>query len=84
MLAFSLGSAPQLPGNIQVCLTHYKRSYLPHPLSFSPALANPYPLFPLSPFPSPLPHAHDQSLLVSSLALPFSVSTTLSATLPMP
>ena len=29
MLAFSLGSAPQLPGNSQMYLTHYKRGCLP-------------------------------------------------------
>jgi len=29
VLVFLLGSAPQLPGNSQVCLTHYKRGCLP-------------------------------------------------------
>ena len=29
LLTFSLGSTPQLPGNSQVCLTHYKRGCVP-------------------------------------------------------
>ena len=39
LLAFSLGSAPQFPGNSQVWLTHYKRDCLPPPLSLSCPLA---------------------------------------------
>jgi hypothetical protein len=33
LLAFCLNFAPQLPGNSQVCLTHYKWGCLPPPLS---------------------------------------------------
>jgi hypothetical protein len=60
LLAFCLGSTPQLPGNSQVCLTNYKKGCLPPP---------PLPL--LSPFPHPplCPGAHDWSLLLFSLSL---------------
>jgi hypothetical protein len=93
LLAFCLGSTPQLPGNSQVCLTNYKKGCLPPP---------PLPL--LSPFPHPplCPGAHDWSLLLFSLSLSlllplplllpsppppslsFSASTTLSTPLPCP
>jgi hypothetical protein len=62
VLAFLLGSTPQLPGNSQVCLTLYKRSCLPllsYPLTYSfPFLSL------LFPFPSSLLFS---SLLFSSL-----------------
>jgi hypothetical protein len=38
VLAFCLSSAPQLHGNSQVCLTHYKRGCLPPPLWLVPLL----------------------------------------------
>ena len=69
MLAFYLGSATQLPGNSQVCLTHYKRGCLPPPLSlallpllqlFTPSL-----LIPLS---TPSPCAHGWLLFLYSSA----------------
>jgi hypothetical protein len=43
LLALLLGSVQQLPGNSQVCLTHYKRGCLPPPLSLTL-------LFSLTPF----------------------------------
>lgn len=52
MLALHLGFAPQVPGNTQVFLTHYKRGCLPSPLSCSCALLL-LTLFPLSPHSPP-------------------------------
>jgi hypothetical protein len=53
-LVFCLSSTPQLPGNSQVGLTHYKRGCLPPP----PSLALPFLLLlsflPTPPVPSPL------------------------------
>jgi hypothetical protein len=63
VLAFSLGCAPQLPGNSQVCLTHYKKGYWT-PLSLTLLLLL---LPPHSPTP---PCAHSLPLLLFSL--PFS------------
>lgn len=68
MLAFSLGSAPQLPDNSQVSPTHYKRGCsTPPSLSCSSSLI----LFLLSPnSPPPLcPYAHGWPLLSLSLSL---------------
>ena len=48
-----LSSAPQLLGNSQVCLTHYKRGCLPPPLSLALAHFS-FSLPSLSPFLSPL------------------------------
>jgi hypothetical protein len=80
VLAFSLSSTPQLPGNSQVCLTHYKRCCLP---LFSPFLLLSslllllLPLPSLSPFSSsPLsPYFQGWPLLLYSVFLPFSVSS---------
>jgi hypothetical protein len=78
------GSAPQLPGNCQVCLTQ-------SPLL---SLASLLWLCPLSSSPSllilPSPHAHGQPLLLYSLSLPLSLFLSLlpsqlpSLPLPMP
>jgi hypothetical protein len=93
MLAFCLGSAPQLPGNSQVCLTHYKRGCLP---PFSLLLLPSCSLSVLSPLPPsllilslPPPRAHGWPPLLSlslslSLSLPCPASTTLLTPLPMP
>ena len=54
MLAFSLGSHPQLPCNSQVCLTQYERNCL-LPL-FSLAILLLLPLLTLSLFPFPTLH----------------------------
>ena len=75
MLAFCLSSSPQLPGNSQVGLTHYKRGCLPPPpsldlllSSFSlPFLGSSLPPSPLS-FPLS-PRVHGQPLLLYSLPL---------------
>jgi len=68
LLAFCLSSAPLLPGNSQVYLTHYKRGCLSPPLSRSSLLA-----LTLSPFPSFLcPCAHGGPLLLYSLSLSLS------------
>jgi hypothetical protein len=77
VLAFPLGSAPQLPGKSQVCLTYYKRGCLLPPLSL--ALA-PLPLFPLCPF---SPHFPPPSLFTCSwlASTPLSVSLSLSVCL---
>ena len=77
VLAFCLSSAPQLPGNGQVCLTHYKRGCLPPPPSCS--LASLLSLCPLSPSPSLPIHpttttCHGSSLFSSTLSLCFSLS----------
>ena len=63
LLVLCLGSASQLPGNSQVCLTWYKRGCLPllSLLLFCPSL--PIPLLLLS------SHAHGQLLLLYSLPL---------------
>jgi hypothetical protein len=45
LLAFCLSSAPQLPDNSQVCLTHYKRGCLPPPVSLALAFS-PHSLYP--------------------------------------
>jgi hypothetical protein len=53
LLAFLLGSAPQLPGNSQVYPTHYKRGCLPPPhslLLFSCFYSFSHTLLPLCPF----------------------------------
>ena len=94
LLAFCLGSAPQLPGNSQVCLTHYKRGCLPPLLSclLAPALSScPTPPPPHSPHLSLSLHMLMASLYSSTLFLSlslflssFSDSTTLSTPLPMP
>jgi hypothetical protein len=75
---FSLGSAPQLPGNSQVCLTHYKRGCSSHPLSLALLLL--LPLLTLSSSPPHPPHYRPLSLhvLIAGLytpSLPFSLST---------
>ena len=70
VLAFCLGSAPQLPGNSQVCLTHYKRGCSPLPLALA---------FLLLPLLLPTPNSP-----LSTCSWPFSVSTTLSTPFPMP
>ena len=88
-LAFCLGSIPQLPGNSQVCLTHYKKGCLPLlSLLLScilyPALSPcPFLLSLHSPLPSLL-YVLIADLLLYSLSLPFSVSTTVSTPFPMP
>ena len=77
VLVFGLSPTPQLPGNSQVGLTHYKKGYLPLlPLlpscsSFLALTLSPGP-FPI-PFPSPL-HVLMASLYSStSLSLSFSL-----------
>ena len=77
MMAFCLGSNPQLSGNCQVCLTHCKRGCLPPPFSLLLSCSlTLFTLFPLHPFPSPLsPCDHGWSLLLfysSTLSLLFS------------
>jgi hypothetical protein len=96
----SLSSTPQLPGNSQVWLTHYKRGCLPLPCSLALAFLLP----PLSPFSSPLsPQANVWPLLLYpppsvclclslsvclsvclSVSLPFSACITLLTPFPMP
>ena len=49
LLAFCLSSAPQLPGNSQLCLIHSKRGCLPPPLSSSSSSCSCLPLCPLTP-----------------------------------
>jgi hypothetical protein len=61
-LAFSLGSAPLLPGNSQVCLTHYKRSCWTPPCSLALLLSYPLPPHSLS------PSLHGWPLLLLSLS----------------
>jgi hypothetical protein len=70
-------SFPQLPGNSQVGLAHYKRGCFTHPLSVLFSLT--FLLFTLSPFPSPSLHVVMTSLYFSTFSffLPFSVSATL-------
>jgi hypothetical protein len=68
LLAFTLGSAPQLPGNSQVCLTHFKGSCLPPLLSLAPASC------PLSPFPSHLSPRLMASLLYSPPSSPHALN----------
>ena len=99
LLAFCLSSTTQLPDNIQVCITHYKRGHMLTLLSL--ALLSSCYFSVLSPLP-PLFHSPPSSLFTCSwlvytpllplplpLAFPlpvslFSVSTTLSTFLPMP
>jgi hypothetical protein len=69
LLAFCLGSAPQLPGNSQMCLTHYKRGCLPPPLSLLFLLFLLDPALPSPDFSPPL------SILVAGL---YSLSLSLS------
>ena len=72
MLAFCLGSAPQLPGNSQVCLTHYKRGCSPllSLLLSSPLALAPLPSIPSLPILLPLsPCAHGWPLLLYSPSL---------------
>ena len=64
MLAYCLSSAPQLPGNSQLCLTHYKGGCsAPHPFSLALAYLrsalSSHPFSPLSPH-SP-PHSLSKS-----------------------
>ena len=74
MLAFSLGSAPQLPGNSQVCLTLYRRGCLPPPLPLAPALS-PSSCFPLPISLPPSPCVRGWPLLSTySLSLSLSLS----------
>ena len=53
VLTFCLNSTPQLPGNSQVGLTHYKRGCLPPPPSLVPSCSSPLALT-LSPHPFPI------------------------------
>jgi hypothetical protein len=67
LLAFLLGSTPQLPGNSQVCLTHYKRDSAP-PTSLilllsAPSLPALSPSLPI-PFTPLSPCVPDQTLLL--------------------
>ena len=81
LLAFCLGSAPQLPGNTQVCLTHNKRCCLPPsllPSCCSSVLLGPYP------FSSHSRCSWPASAPLLSLSSVTSVSSTLSTTLPIP
>jgi hypothetical protein len=81
-LAFSLG---QLPGNSQLCLTHYKRGCLSPPLSCSLPLAlAPHPFSPHSPSLSLLIDSLYSSSLSLSLSFSLSLSAFLSTPLPMP
>jgi hypothetical protein len=70
LLAFLLGSTPQLPGNSQVCLIHYKRGCVPSPHSL--------PLFPFCPFSLPPP---PPSLFTFSWSASTPLSACLSVTL---
>jgi hypothetical protein len=87
MLAFLLGSTPQLPGNNQVCLTHYKRGCLPPLLSCSLTLFLLCPFSPLSP-PPPSTCSWPASLYSYFLppppSFPFSVSSHPSTPRPPP
>jgi hypothetical protein len=72
---FSLGSIPGLPGNNQVCLTHYKRGCLPPPHSLALLLCPLAPMPTLSPLPSLLSlHMLRARLYSSSLCLCLSLS----------
>jgi hypothetical protein len=50
MLIFLLGFTSQLPGNSKVCLTHYKRGYLPPPHSLNFLFSYSYTLCPFFPY----------------------------------
>jgi hypothetical protein len=69
MLAFLLGSARQLPGNSQVCLTHYKRGICPLTLLLS---------YPLTLCPSSPSHPPPPSLSTCSWTISLSLSPSLS------
>jgi hypothetical protein len=76
---------PQLPGNSQVGLAHYKRGYLPPPFSLaSLTLILLLPTCPPLSIPFPPLHRVMASLYFSplSFSLPFSASTTLLTPLP--
>jgi hypothetical protein len=83
---------PQLPGNSQVGLAHYKRGCLAPPLSLSLTLASLFCLLPsCSPSLSiPFPPTHSPRVHAGfyfstlSLSLPFSASITLITPLPVP
>jgi len=84
LLAFCLAPPLQLPGNSQVCLTHYKRGCLPL-LSLLLSCSSLPAVSPLSPVSSPFfPHAHDCLYFSSTLLLLFLCPTTLSTPLQMP
>jgi hypothetical protein len=80
LLAFLLGSAPQLPGNSWLCLTHFKRVCL------SPTLTSPLAptTSPISALHSPPPlsaRAHDWTLFLLSLSLSLSLALALALSL---
>ena len=87
LLAFCLSSTPQLPGNSQMCLTHYNRDWQSPPFFLAFLLCVLSILFSLSLLPLSL-----QKLMTDfyfstpplSLFQPFSVSSTISTPLPMP
>ena len=80
--------SPQLPGNSQIGLGYYKRSFSPLLSLCSLTLASLSCLLapPLIPSPSPLSPCGHAGLYFSTLSfsLPFSASTTLLTPLPMP
>ena len=78
VLAFLLSSAPHLPGDSQICPTHYKRGYLlpPHSLALLSSSPSVPPLSPHSP-PLLFHHVHGQPLLCLSVCLSVCLSFSL-------